>query len=275
VTWSLAGSVALVTGGARGIGAATAEALARAGARAVAIADIDANGARRRAAAIEALGVESLAVAVDLGAAGGPEEAVRRTEMAIGPVELYVGNAGVAVGGGPEVDDEAWDRSWQVNVMAHVRCLRALLPPMVERGAGCIVIVASAAGLLTNLGAAPYSVTKHGAVALAEWLAITYGHRGVKVLAVCPEGVRTDLLEAASRDGGIGALAARAVRAAGPVLEPEDVADAIVAALGRDELLVLPHADVARWTELRARDNARWIRVMSGLQQRLEDDALG
>jgi short-subunit dehydrogenase len=95
------------------------------------------------------------------------------------------------------------------------------------------------------------------------------------VLAVCPEGVRTDLLKAASRDGGIGALAARAVRAAGPVLEPEDVADAIVAALGRDELLVLPHADVARWTELRARDNARWIRVMSGLQQRLEDDALG
>ncbi|CAM5273375.1 SDR family oxidoreductase [Streptomyces californicus] len=179
-----------------------------------------------------------------------------------GTVDVYCANAGLASPGDAFADEEVWAAAWDVNVMAHVRAARALLPDWLERGGGRFVTTASAAGLLTMIGAAPYSVTKHGAVAFAEWLSLTYRHRGIKVHAICPQGVRTDMLTAAGAAGEL-------VLAPGAI-EPDAVADALFAAMDEDRFLVLPHPEVAGYYRARATDPDRWMGGMNKLQQKWE-----
>jgi NAD(P)-dependent dehydrogenase (short-subunit alcohol dehydrogenase family) len=180
----------------------------------------------------------------------------------LGEIDIYCSNAGIAEGTGPDTPDESWQRAWEVNVLAHVRASRELLPAWLERGHGRFVITASAAGLLTMLGAAPYSVTKHAAEAYAEWLAATYSHRGLTVHCLCPQGVRTQMLAGSGRAGEM-------VLAAGAI-EPEQVADALWDAMREDRFLVLPHPEVRDYYALRATDTGKWLRGMSRLQQKIE-----
>jgi NAD(P)-dependent dehydrogenase (short-subunit alcohol dehydrogenase family) len=257
-TVALPGAVAVVTGGAGGIGRALARRFAREGARAVAVADLDEEGARRVAAELDC--PVALHAGVDVTDAAAVAALVDRVEREAGPIDLWCSNAGVAVGadlGG----DADWERCWQVHVMAHVHVARSLLPRMAARGRGHLLVTASAAGLLTQMDAAPYTVTKHGSVALAEWLAIRYGDDGVTVSCLCPQGVRTAMT---AREG-----ADSAVLAAGALLEPEDVADAVVAALADGRFLVLPHPEVAEFERRRAADRDRWLAGMRRLRTRL------
>lgn len=179
-----------------------------------------------------------------------------------GSVDVYCANAGVASGGSEAADASVWALAWDVNVMAHVRAAHALLPDWLERGSGRFVSTVSAAGLLTMIGAAPYSVTKHGAYAFAEWLSLTYRHRGVKVHAICPQGVRTDMLEAT---GSAGDLVLQPT-----AIEPEAVADALMKGIEEDRFLVLPHPEVAGYYQARAADPDRWMTNMNHLQQKWE-----
>jgi NAD(P)-dependent dehydrogenase (short-subunit alcohol dehydrogenase family) len=199
---------------------------------------------------------------------------VERTEETYGPVDLFCSNAGIAIGGGAEAPDESWERIWQINVMAHVYAARAVLPGMIARGEGYLLNTASAAGLLTNLGAAPYSVTKHAAVGLAEWLAITHGDAGIKVSCLCPQGVRTAMLlgglDPSAADAGDQSFpAGQVVLASGEMLEPEDVAEAVVEGLREETFLILPHSEVGEYFRHKASDYDRWLRGMRRLQQRL------
>jgi NAD(P)-dependent dehydrogenase (short-subunit alcohol dehydrogenase family) len=252
----------VVTGGGSGIGRAIARRLAAAGARVV-VNDLDPGAAEQVAAE-----VRGLAVPGDAGTAHGVRDLIESARGYLGEVDVYCSNAGTGAGGGPDSPDDAWQRAWEVNTMAHVRAARALLPGWLERGKGTFVVTASAAGLLTMLGSAPYSVTKHGAVAFAEWLAATYAHRGITVHCVCPQGVRTQMLADSGRSGEV-VLSATAI-------EPEQVADAVWDALagGRDRehggFLVLPHPQVREYYALRATDTDKWLRGMSRLQQRIE-----
>jgi NAD(P)-dependent dehydrogenase (short-subunit alcohol dehydrogenase family) len=184
-----------------------------------------------------------------------------------GPVDLFFSNAGVAgPPGGPDAPDEEWERAWRVNVMAHVWAARALLPEMIERGDGYLVSTASAAGVLTQVGALVYSVTKHAAVAVAEWLSITYGDAGVKVSCVCPMAVRTPMLEMALEDP----VGAAALLADEP-LEPEDVAEAVLAGIREERLLIFPNQPLGQYFAFKATDNERWLAGM----RRLVRNALG
>ena len=252
----VAGKVVVVTGGGAGIGRALCRRLAAEGARAVVVSDVDAD-----AAAAVAAEIGGLAAAGDMAVEADVVHLVRRATDAAGPVDLFCANAGVGTGGGVEVTDEEWHRTWQVNVMAHVYAARALLPAWLARGDGYLLTTASAAGLLTNIGAAPYSVTKHAAVALAEWLAVTYGDAGVKVSCLCPQGVRTAMLPAL--DTPAGALL-------GPIaVDPEVVAGAVVAGLRDERFLILPHPEVAGYAQARAADHDRWLAGMRRLQARV------
>ncbi|MFJ5045808.1 SDR family oxidoreductase [Streptomyces sp. NPDC088719] len=245
------GAGVVVTGAGGGIGAALARRFAAGGARVV-VNDLD-------PARIEPLAKEIGGFSV-AGDASGIVDAAR--EALDGTVDVYCANAGLASPGDAFADEEVWAAAWDVNVMAHVRAARALLPDWLERGSGRFVTTASAAGLLTMIGAAPYSVTKHGAVAFAEWLSLTYRHRGIKVHAICPQGVRTDMLTAAGSAGEL-------VLAPGAV-EPEAVADALFEAMDADRFLVLPHPEVGRYYQARAADPDRWMRGMNRLQQKWE-----
>lgn len=258
----LAGKVAVVTGGASGIGAALCRRFAAAGAAGVAVADLDARGCEAVAAEVLAAGARALAVPTDVTTEGATVDLVERVTADLGPIDLFCANAGIAVSGGAEVPDAEWQRIWEVNVMAHVYAARAVVPRMAARGGGYLLTTASAAGLLTNLGSAPYTVTKHAAVAFAEWLSITHAHEGIKVSCLCPQGVRTPLLL-----GGLAAgdPAGSAVLAAGALLEPEDVADAVVDALAQERFLVLPHPEVASYVRHRAEDPERWLQGMRRL----------
>jgi NAD(P)-dependent dehydrogenase (short-subunit alcohol dehydrogenase family) len=177
-----------------------------------------------------------------------------------GRIDLFCSNAGLGGGGGVEATDETWQRLWDVNVMAHVHAARSVLPAMLERGEGYLLHTASAAGLLTNIGNAPYSVTKHAVVALAEWLAVTFGDRGIGVSCLCPQGVRTQLLLDAMDDP------AGAVVISQGVIEPADVADAVVAGLADERFLILPHPEVADYWRHKATDPDRWLAGMRKLQ---------
>ena len=246
----LSGRHAVVTGGASGIGRALVRRFAEEGARAVVIADANLEGAQ-----VVAEPIGGLAVGIDAGRGEDVQRLVAHATEAHGPIDLYVSNAGVpGPAGGPEVPDHEWDETWRVNVMSHVWASRALLPDMVERGDGYLVNTASAAGLLTQVSALAYSATKHAAVALAEWLAITYGDAGVKVSCICPQAVRTPMLDLALEDP-VGA----APLVAGGLLEPEDVAAAVVAGLRDERFLILPHEEVARHMALKGGDPERWL----------------
>lgn len=252
--------VAVVTGGASGIGRSLCLALARRDAAAVVVADVDADGAAQVAAEIEAGGHRALAVTADVGNAADGEALVARAEDAFGRVDLLFSNAGIIVTGGLEIPDEAWARTWAINVQSHVWMTRAVLPGMLARGEGYLVYTASAAGLLTELGSASYSVTKHAVVALAEWLSITYADAGIKVSCLCPQGVRTPMLDAALEDP----VGAAPLLAEG-VLEPEDVADAVVAGIREERFLILPHEAVSRHMALKAAQPERWLNGMRRL----------
>jgi len=249
----LAGKHVVVTGAAGGIGSALAARFSQEGARAVVVADFDAEGAER-----VARDVGGLAVQFDAGDAQSVTRLVEQAIEANGPVDVFVSNAGVpGPVGGPEAPDDEWDLTWRVNVMSHVWACRALLPGMVERGDGYLVNTASAAGLLTQVSAAAYSVTKHGAVALAEWLAINYADAGIKFSCICPQGVRTPMLDMAMEEP-----AGAAALAAGGFLEPEDVAEAVVAGMREERFLILPHEEVAQHLALKGSDPERWLAGM-------------
>jgi NAD(P)-dependent dehydrogenase (short-subunit alcohol dehydrogenase family) len=250
--------VAVVTGGAAGIGAAMCRRFAAEGARLVVVADRDADGASRVADA-----VEGLAAGVDVTKAHEIEALVDRVERDHGPIDLFCSNAGIASLGGVGAPDELWRQTWEVNVMSHVYAARAVLPSMLARGAGYLLNTASAAGLLTNIGAAAYSVTKHGAVALAEWLSVTYGERGIKVSCLCPQFVRTGLLDDLAADAPTRAWVE------GAALSPDEVADAVVAGLAREEFLILPHREVADYFRTKAADYERWLSGMRRLQAKV------
>ena len=246
------GAGVVVTGAGGGIGAALARRFAAEGARVV-VNDLDAGR-------IKALAEEINGTAI----AGDASQIVQAARDALdGTVDIYCANAGLASGGDVFAEEEVWAAAWDVNVMAHVRAAKALVPHWLERGSGRFVSTASAAGLLTMIGAAPYSVTKHGAVAFAEWLSLTYRHRGIKVHAICPQGVRTDMLTAAGSAGEL-VLAPSAI-------EPEAVADALFDAMAQDRFLVLPHPEVAGYYRARAKDPDQWIGNMNHLQRKWEE----
>ncbi|MHB8464364.1 MAG: SDR family oxidoreductase [Acidimicrobiales bacterium] len=254
----VAGTHVVVTGAGSGIGRAMAIRFAAAGAS-VTVADLHEASARATASQID-----SLAVACDVRSPAAIHDLVTTAEDAFGPIELFCSNAGVAIGGGPDTPDEDWTTSWEVHVMSHVYAARAVLPGMLARGHGYLLNTASAAGLLTNLGAAPYSVTKHAAVGLAEWLAISYGDQGIKVSCLCPQGVNTPMLM-----GGLDELAGATVLASGDVLEPEDVAEAVIEGIGAERFLILPHPVVQKYLTAKVADYDKWLTGMRRLQARL------
>ncbi len=252
----LFGKVAVVTGGASGIGRALCRRFAAEGARSVVVADLDAAGARQVAREIG-----GLAVPTDVSREPDVIRLVQRAAAECGPIDLFCSNAGIALDGGVEVPDADWQRIWAINYMAHVYAARAVLPGMLARGEGYLLQTASAAGLLTQIGSAPYSVTKHAAVALAEWLAITYGDRGIKVSCLCPQGVRTNMLASAE--------SAPARFLLETALAPEQVAGAVVTGLAAERFLILPHPEVAEYFRRKADDYDRWLRGMRRLQAKL------
>lgn len=248
---TLRGAGVVVTGAGGGIGAALARRFAAEGARVV-VNDLD--PARTKAIADE-LGATAVP--------GDASEIVAAARDALGgTVDVYCANAGLGSAGDAFADEEVWAAAWDVNVMAHVRAARTLLPDWLERGSGRFVSTVSAAGLLTMVGAAPYSVSKHGAYAFAEWLSLTYRHRGLKVHAICPQGVRTDMLTAAGSAGEL-VLVPTAI-------EPEAVADALLEGIEADRFLILPHPKVAEYYQARAADPERWLTGMNHLQQKWE-----
>jgi NAD(P)-dependent dehydrogenase (short-subunit alcohol dehydrogenase family) len=192
---------------------------------------------------------------------------LRAAEERFGPVDLFFANAGVAIGTGLDATDEAWERSLAVNALAHVRAARLLVPGWLERGTGYFVATASAAGLLTQIGSPTYAVSKHAAVAFAEWLAVTYGDRGIRVSCLCPMGVNTELLHAGfEADEPAGSLAARTVTAAGAVLEADEVAERTLEAVAEERFLVLPHPEVLDYFRRKGADYDRWLAGMRRLQ---------
>src|SRR4051794_32875650 len=257
------GKVVVVTGGANGIGRAMALRFANEGAAGGVVADLD--GGRAGAVAAE-IGPGGLGVRCDVSLDGGNAALVAAAEQTFGPVDVFCANAGVGVGLDPVSASEAdWELAFGVNVRAHVHAARHVLPGWLERGHGYWLSTASAAGLLTQIGSAPYAVTKHAAVGFAEWLSVTYGERGIGVSCLCPMGVNTNMLNAG--DTGREELAGAVVTAAGAVLEPDDVAEAVVAALRAETFLVLPHPEVLTFFQRKASDYDRWLAGMRRLQR--------
>jgi NAD(P)-dependent dehydrogenase (short-subunit alcohol dehydrogenase family) len=253
----VSGTGVVVTGGGDGIGRAIARRLAAGGARVV-VNDLDPG-----AAAAVAAEIDGFAVPGDAGTEQGVRDLLAAAGGHLGDIDMYCSNAGTGVGSGPDTPEDAWQRAWEVNTLAHVRAARGLLPGWLARGRGTFVVTASAAGLLTMLGSAPYSVTKHAAVAFAEWLAVTYAHHGLTVHCVCPQGVRTKMLADSGRPGEIVLM--------DTAIEPEQVADALWDAVTEGRFLVLPHPEVRDYYALRAADTDRWLRGMSRLQRRIEE----
>jgi NAD(P)-dependent dehydrogenase (short-subunit alcohol dehydrogenase family) len=249
----LQNKVVVVTGGGNGIGRAMCRRFAAEGAKAVIVADIDVAAARKVAA--EIAGYE---YSVNVASESDMQLLVDDVLKKHGQIDLFCSNAGIGVEGDCEVQDRDWQRIWDVNVMAHVYASRCVLPGMLARKEGYLLQTVSAAGLLTQIGSAPYAVTKHGALALAEWLSITYGDQGIKVSALCPQGVKTRMLERAEFGGGTFLLEG--------ALEPEQVAEAVVKGLEEEHFLILPHPEVLEYMRRKTGDYDRWLRGMRRLQ---------
>ncbi len=247
--------IIVVTGAASGIGRAMALRFHNEGAKAVICADI--NGNAVRAIANE---VGGAAYEVNVAREADIQNLIENVENECGPIDLFCSNAGIAFEGGVEVDNSRWQDIWEINVMAHVFAARHLVPRMIERGGGYLLNTSSAAGLLSQIGSAPYTVTKHAAVSLAEWLAITYGEQGLKVSVLCPQFVRT-AMTAGAED---------AVAAVDGILEPEDVAEACVRSIEAEEFLVLPHPQVLEYMRRKTGDYERWIRGMQRLNRQYD-----
>jgi NAD(P)-dependent dehydrogenase (short-subunit alcohol dehydrogenase family) len=253
----LRGKVAVVTGGANGIGAALVRRFAAEEAAAVVVADVD--EMRARAVADE---IGGLAFRADVGVEADVVRIAGEAERRLGRIDLWCSNAGILFIGGVETPNAEWQRIWDVNVMAHVYAARAVLPGMLQRGGGYLLHTASAAGLLSQIGSATYSVTKHAVVALAEWLSITHGAQGIKVSVLCPQAVRTNMLGGVD-DGGVAGVDG--------VLEPEQVAQAVVEGVAAERFLILPHPQVAEYVRRKATDYDRWLAGMRRLQERFHD----
>jgi NAD(P)-dependent dehydrogenase (short-subunit alcohol dehydrogenase family) len=227
---------------------------AKEGARAIVAADVNEAGAK--AVALE---VKGEAIVCDVRKEGDMIRLVKFTEEKFGGVDLFCSNAGIIAIGGYEVDNESWQRIWEINVLAHVFAARAVIPGMTKRGGGAIMITASAAGLLSQIGSLPYSVTKHAAVGLAENLAITYGDQGIQVFALCPQAVETEMTRL-SEGGGVAGVDG--------LMKPEQLADAVMESFAADEFLILPHKEVKTYMQRKASDYTRWIQGMRKLQDR-------
>lgn len=262
----LAGKVVVITGGGGGIGEGLARAFAAEGAAGIAVADVDTAGAERVAAELASDTTRTLAMTVDAGDEAAVQELVARTEAELGPIDLFCANAGIMVVGGTEVPDEDWDRIIRINLKSHIYAARAMLPLYRRRGGGYLLHTASAAGLLTQLGSAPYSVTKHAVVGLAEWLSITHGDSGVTVSCLCPQAVATNMGTGGARRRPAGTEPGKGTAGSDGVLEASDVAAAVVEGLRSEEFLILPHPEVATYEQRRAGDRERWLRGMRRAQ---------
>jgi NAD(P)-dependent dehydrogenase (short-subunit alcohol dehydrogenase family) len=262
-------TVAVVTGGAHGIGRALCRALKNAGAR-VAVADLDFASARVVAAEVEGLPLE-----VDVSSEQDIVAAVEKTEAELGPVGLFVSNAGVAYGDGPggaaSAPDEHWRSCLDVNLMAHVYAARTMIPRMQARGGGCLVNVASAAGLLCQIGEAAYTASKHAAVAFAESLAITHGDDGIQVCLVCPQAVATRMI-GFDDDGRSASESGFGGNDVDGIVSPDHVADCILAGIREQRFLVLPHPEVTTYFQRKAADHDRWIGGMRRFRRRINGE---
>ena len=250
----VSGKIVVVTGGGHGIGKGLAQRFAAEGAAGVAVLDLDGDGAQAVADEIGGWGR-----GVDVTDESALTEAIDAIEAELGPIDLFCSNAGIINIGGVELPTDEFRRVMEVNVYAHLHAARVLVPRMIERGGGYLLNTASAAGLLTQIGSAPYSVTKHAAVALAEWIAITYGDQGIKVSVLCPQAVRT-AMTGGTEEGGVAGVDG--------MLEPAQVADAVIEGLATERFLILPHAEVATYFSRKAGDYDRWLGGMRRLQAR-------
>jgi NAD(P)-dependent dehydrogenase (short-subunit alcohol dehydrogenase family) len=262
---SVDGAGVVVTGAGSGIGAALARRFAAEGARVV-LNDLNAEAVRAVAASCEtAAGCQALAFSGDAASQEGVAALIDAAREKLGDIDLYCANAGIARFGGPEATEADFADSWNVNVMAHVRAVRLLLPAWLDRGSGHLICTVSAAGLLASPGSAPYSLTKHAALAFAEWLSLTHTHRGLTVQAICPMGVRTGMFDGSDP---------KAEKLLGDsAIMPDDVADAVMEGIADGRFLILPHPDVARLYAGRAANPDRWLTGMNALQQYLEDES--
>ncbi|MDE4174229.1 SDR family NAD(P)-dependent oxidoreductase [Phaeobacter sp. PT47_59] len=244
--------IIVVTGAASGIGRAMALRFAEEGAKKIVCADINLEGAQATADQVNGV-AHAVNVAVEAEIAG----LIERVETEIGPIDLFCSNAGILMAGGVEVPDADWQRIWDINVMAHVWAARHLVPRMSARGGGYLLNTASAAGLLNQVGSAPYGVTKHAAVGLAEWLALTYGDQGIKVSVLCPQAVRSEMTR--GHEEGVAAMDG--------MLEPEPVAEACVQTIREESFLVLPHPEVLGYMRKKTENYDRWIGGMRKLNR--------
>lgn len=253
--------IVVITGGASGIGAAMAERFAQESARHIVVADLQQELAHTVADAINANtathGCAASAVALDVADESAIAALIEQTESTIGPIDLFCSNAGVGIGQGLDTSNEVWDSIWQINTMAHLYAARHLVPRMKARGGGYLLNTASAAGLLSQIGSVTYAVTKHAAVALAEWIAITHGRDGIKVSVLCPQAVRTPMTAGGPGVAGVDGM-----------LEPDAVADEVVATLAAERFLVLPHKEVGEYIKRKTSDYDRWLEGMQRLQER-------
>jgi NAD(P)-dependent dehydrogenase (short-subunit alcohol dehydrogenase family) len=248
----LADRIVVVTGGASGIGKAMAERFHREGAAKVVVADLDEVGAGAVAES-----VSGWSMGVDVSRETDIVQLIEETEERFGPIDLFCSNAGIGIGRGLDEPDEVWQKIWEVNTLSHVYAARNLIPRMKARGGGYLLNTASAAGLLSQIGSVTYAVTKHAAVALAEWIAITHGRDGIRVSVLCPQAVRTPMTAGGAGVAGVDGM-----------IEPEDAAEAVVQALRAESFLVLPHPTVAEYIKRKASDYDRWIRGMQRLQEK-------
>ncbi len=247
--------IAVVTGAASGIGRALAERFKAEGARHIVCSDINTKDVEETAAS-----VGGTAFTTDVAKENDIRHLIEKTEADIGPIDLFCSNAGIGIAGGVETDNEGWQRIWDINVMSHVYAARHVVPRMIERGGGYLLNTSSAAGLLNQIGSASYGVTKHAAIGLGEWLAITHGHQGIKVSMLCPQAVRT-----AMTAGGTGAAGVDGM------IEPEQLADSVIEGLRNEQFLILPHPQVLEYMRRKTSDYDRWINGMQRLQERFGD----
>lgn len=257
----VSGKNIVVTGGANGIGRALCERFAKEGAAHITVVDLDGTGAIAVAATFGGTGR-----AVDVSDRTAIEALVSDVQASHGAIDLFVSNAGILVAGGPEQSVDDWNRIWGVNVMAHVHAAHAVLPTMLERGEGYLLNTCSAAGLLTQIGSAPYAVTKHASVAFAEWVSITYGDRGIKMSALCPQAVNTNMT-AGIEGGGVAGVDG--------MVEPEDIAECVIRGLAEESFLILPHESVTTYFQRKGQDYDRWIKGMRRLQAQFGADLEG
>lgn len=264
----LHGKVAVITGAGSGIGAALARKLVAAGSHVV-LTDLQHDAVEQQSAELNSSYPGSAAaVTGDASQTTHIQRCIEVAAEAFGPVDLYIANAGVGGGPGLEATEEQWQTALDINVMAHVRAAKLLVPQWLERGTGYFLSTASAAGLLTQIGLATYSVTKHGAVSFAEWLSVTYGNRGIGVSCLCPMGVNTAMLNGTDRDG-VEQTAGQAVKGAGEVLEPDAVAEVTVQGITEERFLILPHPEVEEFWRRKSSDYDRWLAGMRRYQDSL------